>query len=272
MGGDHQMFERMRKGLTFTNAIMTLALVFAMSGGAYAAKKLIITSKSQISKSVLKQLEKPGPAGKNGAPGPQGPAGAQGAAGVQGVAGKDGTAGKDGVSVASKSLPKGDANCKEGGSEFTAAEAKKTFACTGSPWAAGGTLPKGSSEKGDWSIGQANAVSLQFAASSFGIPLVAAPVAIYVQAGEATPLHCTGSVASPGAESGYLCVFAEEEGSIMKGVGVGPGHPKICSAAIADGTCLLAPGEPESADPSGFNIVAFTEETGFGYGTWAVTG
>jgi hypothetical protein len=153
-----------------------------------------------------------------------------------------------------------------------AAEAKKTTACNGSPWTAGGTLPKGSTEKGDWSIGQANATSLQFASSSFGIPLAAAPIAIYVKAGEATPAHCTGSVSSPGAETGYLCVFAEEEGNIMKGVGVGPGHPKICSAAIGDGTCLLEPAEPESADATGFNIVAFAEESGFGYGTWAVTG
>jgi hypothetical protein len=35
---------------------MTLALVFAMSGGAYAARRFVITSTKQIKPSVLKSL------------------------------------------------------------------------------------------------------------------------------------------------------------------------------------------------------------------------
>jgi hypothetical protein len=34
------MFSTTRKRLTFTNVALTLVLVFAMSGGAYAAKAL----------------------------------------------------------------------------------------------------------------------------------------------------------------------------------------------------------------------------------------
>ena len=52
-----------RKRVTYANVAMTLALVFAMSGGAYASKYLI-TSTKQISPKVLKTLK--GAAGKTG--------------------------------------------------------------------------------------------------------------------------------------------------------------------------------------------------------------
>lgn len=51
------MLLRVRKRLTYANVAMTLALVFAMSGGAYAAKKYVISSTKQIKPSVLKQLQ-----------------------------------------------------------------------------------------------------------------------------------------------------------------------------------------------------------------------
>ena len=44
----------MRGRLSYANVAMTLALVFAMSGGAYAASKYVITSTKQISPKVLK--------------------------------------------------------------------------------------------------------------------------------------------------------------------------------------------------------------------------
>lgn len=47
---------RIRRGLTYTNVTVTLALVFAMTGGAYAASKYLITSTTQISPRVLSQL------------------------------------------------------------------------------------------------------------------------------------------------------------------------------------------------------------------------
>ncbi|HEX4306232.1 MAG TPA: hypothetical protein VHZ54_09365 [Solirubrobacterales bacterium] len=63
----------------------TLALVFAMSGGALAASHYVITSKKQISPTVLKSLKgKPGKAGAAGKTGATGPAGATGAAGPAG--------------------------------------------------------------------------------------------------------------------------------------------------------------------------------------------
>ena len=78
-GGTHSMFSEIRRRMTYANVAMTLALVFAMSGGAYAAGKYLITSTKQIKPSVLKALVgKTGKAGANGAPGPAGPAGPQG--------------------------------------------------------------------------------------------------------------------------------------------------------------------------------------------------
>ncbi len=75
------MFSAIRRHMRVspTTVIATLALVFAMTGGAYAAKKYLITSTKQISPSVLKALQgKAGPAGAAGAQGPAGPAGSGG--------------------------------------------------------------------------------------------------------------------------------------------------------------------------------------------------
>jgi hypothetical protein len=76
------------KRLTYANVIVTLALVFAMSGGALAASKYLITSTKQISPKVIKSLKgKIGPAGPAGPSGPTGPQGKEGAAGKEGKAG-----------------------------------------------------------------------------------------------------------------------------------------------------------------------------------------
>lgn len=78
----------MRKRFTYANVVATLALVFAMSGGALAASKYLISSTKQISPKVLKQLK--GNAGPTGSTGPAGPAGKEGAAGKEGKAGAPG--------------------------------------------------------------------------------------------------------------------------------------------------------------------------------------
>ncbi len=101
------MFSRMHKRLTYANIAMTVVLVFAMSGGALAASKYLITSTKQISPKVLKQLKgKAGPAGAAGATGAQGPQG-------PGGNGQNGTPGANGENVTAKAVPSKIAACKD---------------------------------------------------------------------------------------------------------------------------------------------------------------
>jgi hypothetical protein len=80
-----------RNHLSYANVVATLALVFAMSGGALAATHYAINSTKQINPKVLKRLK--GTAGPQGTTGKVGPAGSTGAPGPQGTGGKEGPAG-----------------------------------------------------------------------------------------------------------------------------------------------------------------------------------
>jgi hypothetical protein len=99
------MFSAIRRLTTYANVAATLALVFAMSGGALAAKHYLINSTRQLSPKVLKALK-----GHKGTTGPTGP---QGSLGPQGPKGDPGTAASilrwaavnaDGTVVASSGL------------------------------------------------------------------------------------------------------------------------------------------------------------------------
>ncbi len=277
------MFSRIRRRLTYANVAMTLALVFAMTGGAYAANKYLISSTKQISPKVLSALKgKAGPRGLTGATGlagpagPAGPAGGKGENGAPGAAGEKGASGAAGQSVTSKELSSKDAACnKEGGSEFTA-ESKKTTACNGkegSPWTAGGMLPAGKSEQGVWGEWNSKATEGEKTLTiSFGIPLKAGPVAHYIGtkeelAGEAheSPAikegKCKGNAEKPEASSGNLCVFAKDE------LGVAP-SPPIDFLDVQKGNK-----NPEAAGAGG-TLLIFPSETGLVVmgGTWVVTG
>jgi len=81
----------MRRRLSYANITATLALVFAMSGGALAANHYLINSTKQISPKVLKKLK-----GNAGKAGPTGPAGTVGPTGKEGLGGKEGASGKEG--------------------------------------------------------------------------------------------------------------------------------------------------------------------------------
>jgi hypothetical protein len=91
----------MRRHLNYANVTATLALVFAMSGGALAANHYLINSTKQISPKVLTKLKgnvgPGGPAGPSGPGGPAGSAGPSGPGGAAGSQGKEGSAGKEGA-------------------------------------------------------------------------------------------------------------------------------------------------------------------------------
>lgn len=74
--------------LTYANVTATLALVLAMSGGAYAARHYLINSTKQINPKVLRKLR--GRAGQNGPVGPQGVTGHNGPRGEKGDKGDPG--------------------------------------------------------------------------------------------------------------------------------------------------------------------------------------
>jgi hypothetical protein len=241
------MFSRMRKRITYTNIALTLVLLFAMTGGAYAAKRYVITSTSQISPKVLRALEgKSGATGSAGAPGAAGAKGETGAKGEPGANGGAGTAGVAGLQG------------KEGAEGPEGSEGPQgPKGQQGEPWTAGGVLPKGSSEKGVWaadgppSPGLAGIVD---ASVSFGIPLKAAPTAHVIEPGEMPPAGCKGSVTEPEAESGNLCVFVAEHIHILA---IGTTSPQGGEAGTVGALVEVLPSGTEDVDANG---------------TWAVTG
>jgi len=269
------MFRRLRRRFTYANVMVTFALVFAMSGGAYAAKHYLVTSTKQISPKVLRQLQgKAGPAGPEGKAGGAGAAGKEGVPGKEGAPGKDGTNGKDGVSVTGSMEPKG-ANCKEGGSKFLAASGT-TYACNGEKGKegtfGGQTLPPGKTLRGAWALsgyGEAAFPSPGFGlaktAVSFALPIAPAPIITYIGPGEGeneeeskwAPAikkgECHGYSLKPGAAEGQLCIFAASESNLLE-------RP---SPSVG--------GNGETA--IGFLLTAGNKEKGafFAEGSWAAT-
>jgi hypothetical protein len=249
---------RNRIHITPSTLIATLALVFAMTGGAYAAGKYIITSTKQISPKVLKSLKgnagAKGANGVNGAAGPAGTAGATGPGGAQGTPGGTGQKGEKG-----EKGDKGD----PGTTGFTE------------------TLPTGKTEKGDWSM-NGNA-GIDVSSVSFVIPLESAPVVHYIRTTGKEPFEeagvekervqpaCPGSAAEPQAEPGSLCVYASGELGVNKSQ---PGEifPRICPLGVKSvENCFFAANAGAGADATGFGLLAYVEGLGLIGGTWAVT-
>ena len=197
------MFYAIRTRINATTVVAGLALVFAMTGGAYAAKKYLITSTKQISPSVLKSLQgKAGPAGVNGAQGSGGSAGAQGPAGKDGAPGEKGAPGTNGKSVVAETENAG-ANCEEGGSSFhQEGSAVKTYACNGKegaqgePWPAGGTLPHEATETGAWSFGFEPPSICEFS-SGCGLATISFPIPLAAELGSSNVHYVTGNSRPP---------------------------------------------------------------------------
>jgi Collagen triple helix repeat (20 copies) len=289
------MFQRVRKHLTPSTAIAFLALVFALTGGAFAAsshgggagvKASAAVAPAAIAveaKARVKAKAGPrGPAGPRGATGAAGPAGAQGAAGAQGPAGARGEAGSQG--------PEG----KQGEPGVKGEQ--------GAPGTTGftETLPSGKTLKGNWSlIGTASAAGAHFGTGvSFGIPLKEAPAVHYlkyIEVGgtsekvwlepvynktkgeeeDVTQPACPGTAVEPEAKPGNLCIYAGSSGEGFDSNLSGLGRPEdilpaVCPASDALLTCVAA---KAGAEKSGFYLANIAQEEGnvFLVGTWAVT-
>lgn len=253
----------LRARFNYANIGVTLALLFAASGGAFAATqknappagraaktshhktktkaRYVINKTSQISPKVLKALAgKPGEKGEAGAPGKDGANGVNGAGGAKGERGEKGEKGERG---------------EKGEAGPTGPE--------GSPWVAGGTLPTGKSLKGAWadsftSTGAGfGAVGLY--GISFGIPLAnAIAEAHYIPPGTTEaedPAGCKGTVENPEAEPGNFCVFAHSAERIAA---VGISDPGSGAAGAGKDGAMLALLPTEAGKASA-------------QGTWAVT-
>ena len=178
----------MRRRFSYANVAATVAIVLAMSGGAYAAGHYLINSTKQINPKVLRKLH-----GARGARGKTGPLGPNGAVGPQGVTGPTGKTGPRGF---------------EGPSGFSALS----------------QLPSGKSESGDFAVtqaagGEAETVST---AVTFSVPLSARiaveDVEFRTVSGEKSS-HCL----KPGtAAKGWLCVYTSSEVNAKEPSAVNP--------------------------------------------------
>lgn len=204
------MTSWLRNRLGIPGVIAVVALVFAMVGGAWAAKGVIITNINQISKGVQKKLK-----GQKGDPGPAGPQGPAGTAGAKGDTGAAGAAGKDGATGATG--PKGNTGSTGPTGSTGATGAAGAAGATGPAGPTGpiGPLPSNATETGTWSFGAATEASDSLRVPiSFAFPVPGAIQAHLLEPGKTTA-DCEGSAENPTAKAGHLCIYTggEEPGA-----------------------------------------------------------
>jgi hypothetical protein len=155
------MFQRVRKHLTPATFIALLALVFAVTGGAFAATGNGGGAGAKASAAVTptataaKAKKKAAPTGKVGPKGPAGAKGATGATGATGPAGATGPGGAQGAQGPAGANGTNGENGKEGTAGKNGKEGKEGK--EGALGTAGTTLPAGASETGTWSYSSTGA-------------------------------------------------------------------------------------------------------------------
>lgn len=226
--------------------VACIALVFALTGAAFAAVGLNAKQKKEV-KAIAKHF-----AGKPGAQGPAGPQGPAGANGKDGANGTNGAAGKS-VSLVNETP----LNCAEGGFTYEVeGSGVENEVCNGEQGAAGspwvvGEAPSGATLKGTWVLPPATTSGLEefYAPISTGVPVPA--VALVSQAPKA-PFCPEGSAEEPKPGlAGVLCVFVAEKTNL---------------AEVSNGASKL------KGSHGGAVIEMLSEEPGAvkAYGSWAL--
>jgi hypothetical protein len=274
------MYSRIREQFSTTAVILSIvALVFALSGGAYAASQAQ-TSKTKVVKGPPGPRGKPGKAGATGQAGPAGP---KGDTGAQGAGGAQGAPGQNGKSVVVTPIEPEEGKCEEraGAEVGVEGSATTTEVCDGeegpegSPWTAGGTLPVGKTETGAWSFNASEADG-EMILAEIGFPIKLAarlegtekvhfqpPSSAEESAQNAFKAVCPSSVVNPTAVSGHLCVYYNEFGS---------GLTNATFTEITVPYIIQEPGASTTGAILRFSYSGGLEESASGFGTWAVTG
>jgi hypothetical protein len=291
------MLSRVQKHVNPATVMAFIAMIFAMTGGAFAmtdgegdSLKTQVSASSNhhalaIAASAKKHSESNrGPRGPRGAQGPAGPQGSAGAQGLAGTRGENGAAGANGangtngsggapgtngISVTSEEFEGESGQCKDGGVEIKSSSPNPADVCNGETGFTS-TLPSGSTETGAFAWGPSSRET-QWTPISFAIPLASEVSAWEIELCEEKPAkatcetknkeaetHCPGRVADPKADPGNLCLYVNGESS---------GESEISSVRSAEtGTSTVA-------GTTGAVAVIGTSggEAGRGYGTWAVT-
>jgi hypothetical protein len=274
-------------GLIISIVALVAALgggAYAASGGLSGKQK------KEVEKIAKKFAGKPGPIGATGPAGSNGTNGSNGAkgeAGTAGTTGKDGTSGTNGTngspgaSVEAIPINTGEPECDGEGGAFYEVEGSTEPAveiCNGkegSPWVAGG-LPAGKTEMGQWAVGKLGTVTVGapgaeetvavqanpvYMPISFTVPLLEGKSVTphYVNpAGEeeeeSTPTGpatiCTGSVSTPTAPAGVLCLYTN-----------------VSTNATFEFWVNASGGSARTGRTGTFNVGA----NGFARGDWAMT-
>lgn len=293
------MLNRMHERLGTAGFIVSvIALVFALAGGAYAAKNGLSGKQKKevksIATSVAKGLQGTGPQGPKGDPGAAGAAGKDGTNGTPGAPGADGKL-VEVTPVASGALEcegRGGALLEEEGSSAPAVEV-----CSGeegSPWTAGGVLPPGATETGTWAFhGGTEKVTVvteteptatqevtigdteAWVPFSFTLPLPVGKTLSWVGSGAASnQVHFSGESNFSDFDGGG----PEKLG--CKGTAAGPFAPPghLCvylSPGTLEGASFTEPCKPGcgtngSGRYGGFLVFSVTENPASAQGTWIV--
>ena len=265
------MFQAIRRHINATTIVAFVALIFAMTGGAFAINTHgngAASATAAKSKTKAKAKAGPrGPAGPKGATGPAGPAGPAGTAGAKGETGPVGSNGSNGEKGTTGE--KGATGSQGPKGETGATGAQGETGATGATGATGpqGPLQSGKTETGSWVteapvtiVGNGTLEPAEqedrWVAISFTLPVESAVTPAYLEAGKGGTTECPGTAAKPEAKPGFLCVYT------AYGNGINQKEVTFSGAGLSSksaGVILKTHATKE------------TGETAAAFGTWAVT-